>query len=244
MKFNDVTDNAGLIQSCEFWTGLGLAQISGDTAKLKEFTRLINNNYHKVVTAILESMDGWDFDDPNHANTSFIKSYNLVSGQQYVSFPLSDKILKIKRVEISYDNTNWYKAEPMDINEFTQAVSQTTNISNSFTKSDPYYDLVGNYLYLYPIPDLAVTSGLKLWVSREVDEFTSADTTQEPGIDEPFHEMIAVGASLDYALAKGLSTVNNLATKYADYEPRLRRYYSKKEDDRQLILKSSAENYE
>lgn len=244
MNFNETTSNSGLIQSFEFWTGLGLAQVSGDATKLKEATRLINVNYHKVVTMILDSMDGWDFDDPNLANTGFIKTYDLTSGTQYVSFPLTDKVLKIRRVEVSYDGTNWYKAEPMDIGEYGDAVSQSTNLTNDFATTKPYYDLVGNYVYLYPVPTASVTGGLKLWITREVDEFATTDTTQEPGIDEPFHDMIAIGASLDYAVAKGLENVNSLAARFADYELRLRRYYGKKEDEREIVLKPAYENYD
>lgn len=244
MQFNDTSGLNGLIQSCEFWTGLGNGQISGDTTKLKEFTRLINNNYHKIVTVILDSMDGWDFDDPNHGDTGFIKSYNLTAGQQYVSFPLSDKILKIKRAEVTYDGTDWSRAAPMDINEYSRAVSETTNISDDFEQSAPFYDLRGNYVYLYPIPDINVTNGLKLWVTREVDEFTTADTTQEPGFDEPFHEMLAIGSSLDYGLAKGLENTGNMAQAFTAYEQRLRRYYGEKQDERAYTLKASNVNYE
>lgn len=243
MQFNDTTKLNGLIQSCEFWTGLGQSQISGDTTKLKEFTRLININYHKTVTMIFQSMDEWDFDDPNHGDRGFIKTYDLVSGQEYVQLPVSDKILKVKRAEIKLDNVTWYRAWPIDVNEFGQATSETSNIANNFEKTRPFYDLQGQYVYIYPIPDTNVTGGLKLWISREIDEFSTSDTTQEPGIDEPFHEMIAIGASLDYSLAKGLSNAGNLAGKMADYEARLRQYYGSKQEDRQLVLKANYVDY-
>ena len=243
MQFNDTTSRNGLIQSCELWTGLGTSQISGDATALKDFTRLINANYHKIVTMILESIGDWDFDDPNLDNTGFIKTYNLTASTQYVKLPLSDKILKVKRVEVTYDGVNWYKAEPMDISEYSPATSQSSNLSNDFSQSKPFYDLVGNYIYLYPVPNANVTAGLKLWITREVDEFTTSDTTQEPGFDEPFHEMLSVGASMDYALAKGLSNAGNIAAKLSDYELRLRRYYSDKEQDTKYIMKSAYVDY-
>lgn len=244
MQFSDTTNNSGLIQSFEFWTGLGLAQVSGDTAKLKEATRLINTNYHKATTIIFESMDDWDFDDPNHANTGFIKSYNLTKDTQYVELPTTDKILKVRRVEVSYDGSTWVKAEPMDLSEYSNAVTQTSHISSDFEKSKPFYDLVGKYIYLYPIPDAAVTNGLKVWVTREIDEFATTDTTQEPGFDEPFHEILAVGAALDYAMAKGLATAGNIASKYSELEARMRRYYGNKEADTKYMLKPAYINYE
>lgn len=243
MQFSDTTSLNGLIQSCEFWTGKGNAQISGDATALAEFTRLINVNYHKVVTMILASMDEIDFDDPNLANTGFIKTYNLVAGTQTVTLPLSDKILKIKRAEITYDGTKWYRLNPMDLNEYGDT-SDSATIANNFSKSTPYYDIHGQYVYLYPIPDASVSGGLKLWVIREVDEFATSDTTQEPGIDEPFHEMIAVGASLDYAFAHSLNSVSGLASKFVDYENRLKQYYGSKQEDRAIVMKPSDVNYE
>lgn len=242
MQFNDTSNLNGLIQSCEDWTGLGLAQISGDTNQLKRFTRLINTNYHKVVTMILESMDEWDFDDANIGDRGFIKTYNLTAATQYVTLPLSDKILKVKRVEVTYDGTNWYKAEPIDLNQYSGA-STTAEIANNFSVTKPFYDLHGNYIYLYPVPTANVTGGLKVWVTREIDEFTTADTTQEPGVDEPFHQMIALGASLDYAMMKGLANVNLLAARYAESEQRLRQYYGNKQDDRVLKFGAAVEDY-
>ena len=243
MQFNDSTTLNGLVQSCEFWTGKGNAQISGDATSLAEFTRLINVNYHKVVTMIFASMDEWDFDDINLANTGFMKTYNLVSGTQTITLPASDKILKIKRAEITYDGSNWVRLNPMDINEYG-GTSDATTVGDNFSQAEPYYDVHGNYVFLYPIPNAAVTGGLKLWVSREIDEFTTSDTTQEPGIDEPFHEMIAIGASLDYAFAHGLAAANALAAKFVDYESRIKQYYGSKQADRAIVLKPSDVNYE
>lgn len=242
MQFSDTTNLNGLIQSCEEWSRLGLAQISGDTNTLKRFTRLINNNYHKIVTMIFDSMDGWDFDDHNHGDRGFIKTYNLVKDQQYVQLPTSDKILKVKRAEITFDGVTTYKMAPIDIGEYG-GVSTASEIANEFSQSEPFYDMIGQYVYIYPIPDAAVTNGLTLWISREIDEFTTADTTQEPGFDEPFHEMLAVGASRDYALQEGLPHAGDLNAVLQDYELRLRRYYSDKQEDRHLILKASTEDY-
>tara|TARA_R110000868_G_scaffold31334_1_gene115041 strand:+ start:45 stop:776 length:732 start_codon:yes stop_codon:yes gene_type:complete len=243
MTFNDTTTQDGLIQSCEFWTGKGNAQISGDSVALAEFTRLINVNYNKVVTMILASMDEWDFDDINNADAGFIKTYNTTSGTQTITLPASDKILKIKRAEITYDGTNWVRLAPIDINEYG-GTSDTATIAANFSQSTPYYDVHGNYVYLYPIPTASVTGGLKLWITREVDAFTVSDTTQAPGIDKPFHDMIAVGASLDYAFAHGLASTNGLAAKFVDYENRIKQYYGSRQEDRAIVMKPSDVFYE
>lgn len=242
MQFSDTTTRNGLIQDCEFWTAIGDAAISGTTATLQHFTRLINARYHQVVTMILRAQDEWDFDDA--VKTDYpIYTTSLVADQADYTFPTSLKILKIKRVEVTYDGgTNWYKAEPLDINEYTKNTTAAT-ISQNFVKTSPFYDIQYNSLFLYPVPTAASTNGLKIWISREITEFATSATTAEPGFDEPFHRMLSIGASLDYAVAKGLSNKNDLAALWADYEARLNEYYGSKQKDREYILKPGYQDY-
>lgn len=243
MQFNDTTDLKGLIQECEFWTGLQNGGISGDSNTLKVFTRLINKAYHQTVADILEVMDEWDFDDPNHADTGFMKTYDLVSGTQYIDLGLDSKILKVKRCEVMLDGSNWHKAEPMDIGELGFATDATT-LAGRFSIESPRYDQHGRYVFFYPIPAVAVTAGAKLWVSREVDEFIPTDTTQQPGFDEPFHEILALKASLDWGLSKRLANRAEIMAKLQESQARMKKFYGKKNEDRQIILKSFEEDYE
>lgn len=243
MQFNDTSNLNGLIQSCEDWTGLGDGQISGDTTMLKRFTRLINTSYHKIVTMILDSQDESDFDDVNHGNTGFIKTYNLTADTQSILLPASDKILKLKRVEVTYDGVTWRHAQPIDINEYGGTADATT-VNGLFSVSEPYYDVHGSYIFLYPIPTANVTGGLKIWASREIDEFTTADTTQEPGIAEPFHEFIALDASLTYGSQHGLANTNVMSVKAIEYEARLRNFYGTRQEDRVMVMKNAGENYD
>lgn len=242
MVYNDTTNKNGLLQRCEFWTDLGDATISGTAVLKAQFTQSLNNWYHKVVTMILNSQDEWDFDDSNHTDFPILTT-SLVANQQDYSIPASEKVLKIKRIEVSYDGTNWNKAEPLDIGEIGDATN-TTTIAGSFSKSEPYYDIQYGSIFLYPIPDTAVTGGLKVWWTREIDEFTTSDTTQEPGIDEPFHEMLPLGASFDYCVAKGLSKKNDIFTVLQDYEARLKQFYGSKQKDRKYAMKPTNINYE
>lgn len=263
MTFNDTTNRNGLIQSCEFLCSLQDAGISGDTNLLKHFTRLINARCYQVLTMILNAQDEWDFDDVNLGNYPTATRALIVAQRDYrfdtASWSLigreggsaasnaAIKPLKIKRVDITYDGTNYYKAEPFDEGETGLGLGNDTNTDQRFGKTKPFYDVRDYAIWLYPTASSAdVTAGAKMRITfvREFDEFTSSDTTQEPGFDEPFHQMAAVGASLDYAVAKGLSNKNDLAAMWADYENRLRVYYGNKQKDRELILKPSYVNYE
>lgn len=241
MQFNDTTNDSGLIQEAEFLTNLGTTGISGNAQRLQDFTRLINSRYQQVVVMILKAQNSWDYDDINHTDFPILTT-SLVDAQQDYSLPASEKILKLKRVEITYDGTNWYKAEPLDIGTIGEATG-TTSISANFSKLSPFYDIQYNSIFLYPIPDAAVANGLKLWVTREVDEFVNTDTTQEPGIDEPFHRMLAIGAAMDWAIAKGLGVKNDLMALYQDYERRLGDYYGAKQTDKDMRFSPGYINY-
>lgn len=243
MQFNDTTNKNGIIQKCEFWCGFGDGGISGDSTLLKIFTGLCNTAYHELVSDILGAEDEWDFDDPNIGDRGFIKTYDLTASTEYIDLTLGNKILKLKRLELMLDGTNWRKANPIDIGEIGFAVSDTSMVSAAFTTDSPRYDQHGRYIYIYPIPAVTVSAGAKAWVAREIDEFTTADTTQEPGFDEPFHQLIPAMASFEYASAKGLATLDKIAAIIADKRPKFLSYYGKKNEDRQVQMVSYEEDY-
>lgn len=243
MQFSDTSTKKGLIQECEFLTNLGDAAISGDATLLANFVRLLNARYHQVVTLVLQSQDEWDFDDINHTDYPILTT-SLVANQQDYVIPASEKVLKFHRVEVTYDGTEWRKATPLDIGE-RHAPTNTSSISDDFSTSDPFYDLIANALFLYPIPTSNVTGGLKVWWTREIDEFVAADTTQEPGVDEDFHRMIAVGASLDWAMVFDEKKAARLQNVWDREVARLQAHYNRKQKDRDLVIRGaySIEDY-
>lgn len=190
-------------------------------------------------------MDDWDWDDKNR-NDFPVATANLVTDQQDYTFP--SNLLKIKRVEVSYDGTNWVRAEALDINESSNALANQTQVNNNFSTSTPFYDAEYNSLKLYPVPTSNVTNGIKIWYTREADEFTSAQVTtgtKEPGIDEPFHIMIALGVCWDFFVAKNLdSRAATTKLELDDYEARIRRHYGTKNLDRVWQLKPTTPDYQ
>lgn len=268
MQFSNSTTKNGIIQACEFYTGLGDTGISAQATVLDHFTRLVNNRYQEVVTAILDSMDGWDWDDTNHTNKIPIVTRPLIANQTEYLFSTAlwslvahegqaaggnatIKPLKIKRVDVCYDGTGntCYKAEPVDSGEMGLGLGNDSLTDARFNNAQPFYDVTNSGILLYPRATAANVSNsgiLRVEFTRNVDLFVDTDTTQEPGIDEPFHDMLSLGASMDWLMAKkpDSPTINQLAQKYAVLEARLRSYYGKKELDRQIILKPAYVNYE
>lgn len=147
--------------------------------------------------------------------------------------------LRIKRVELSYDGgSTWRRANPFNINE---SLSQTdaTTINNNFTSTNPFYDVEFNTLRLYPIPTASSTAGLKIWFYRSALEFISTDTFKQPPLDPAWHKMLAIGACLDYSIARDqVKKIPTFEQMYADFERRLREYYGSKQEDRRLVMGS------
>lgn len=227
MQFSDTTTRQGLIQDCEDLTGLGPTGISGNTQLLQQFTRWVNQWNHKVTTMILESSDDWDHDDTNRSDYP-VATTSLVAGQRDYTFPSSLQILKIKRVDVAYDGLTLVWAEPIDSK---QLVTVGDTVDSQFSKARPGFDAKANSIWLYPLPDAAdISNGgfIRIEFFREAVEFATTDTIKEPGFDEPFHRILSVGASLDYAMTYQKPIKNDLAVMLADHEKRLHAYYSSK----------------
>jgi hypothetical protein len=227
-----------------------------DTTNYTAANRLISTNrwLHKIWTMLLESRDGWDIDDS--AQTDYpIATTPLVAGQRDYVFPASLKILGIKRVDVTYDGTTYYKCTPLDVGELEYGVGNDTNLDNNFSTGAPVYDMRSNAIFLYPLPTAAqVSAGAKLRIefTREPLEFSSGDVTtgtKEPPIDEPFHMMIALGMIYDWCSAKGGSSKNlsslkvDIEKELLDYETRLRRHYNIKDEDTRISLSAAYVNY-
>jgi hypothetical protein len=187
----------------------------------------INVYYDLFCTEILESMDDWDFQGE-------IATASLVANQQEYVFP-SD-ILKIKRIEITYDGSTWYEAKPEDINERDYDSGSVARINDNYDQSEPKYDLMDNSLFIKPIPTTAVTSGLKIWYEKLVTQLS--DDTDEPVIPRPFHKGLTYGAAKDYfeknLEKEGMSRKYDIANQNLETTIiRMKAFYRKKDQDRQ-----------
>jgi len=237
LPFNDTTNGTGLIQLAENYTGLGAGGISGSTALLKQFARYINNAYQKLVTTIFESQDDWQWDDTGTTDGSSptvstypVATASLVANQRDYTFPLSLAMLKELRVDISYDGTNYFRAMPIDSQETNDGLGNDTVTDARYSQTAPRYDVRANSFWIYPRATQSVGT-LRVEYLREPVEFAYGDTANTPGIDTAFQPMLPLDAAVAYCSNHAPSRVPNLAAMYADMEQRLRRYYSRKNED-------------
>ena len=199
---------------------------------------------HLFTTEILDAMDMWDFQGE-------ISTANLVANQNEYVFPLD--VLKVKRVEISYDGTNWYDAQFIDVSQRGSAL--TGNEINDFSTTNPKVELYDDSMFLYPTPTSDVTAGFKIWYSEEVvgknasgEDITSFSTaTDKPNIREAFQRGLVWGCVQDYAMKIGNTNQFQLAgNEIEKIIQRARTFYGDRVQDVGMTIQgsSSLENYE
>jgi len=227
MILYNVSTSSGIANFARFLTNTNTTTYSA-----ADLYASVNTYLHYFVNEILEAMDGWDFKGE-------IGTASLVANQQEYTFPTD--ILKIKRVEITYDGTNWYTAQPMDINMRANA-TDTTSIANDFNKTNPYYDAYDNSMFLYPIPDAAVTNGLKIWYEKEADELSAA--TDEPTFAEAYHKGLSYGAAKDYFQKYGNAKASAMDVELQTLISRMKVFYNRKMQDDSYMVSPSFVDYE
>jgi len=208
------------------------------TTEYSAANRLISTNrwYHKVTDMIYDSLLDYQHQDLNLTSEPILTK-DFVANQEYVALGLTDEILRINRVEMDLTASGtYYKAEPINQSQIPTSILNQTTINDDFSTTQPYFEHKGQLLYTYPVPTANVTGGLKLWVEREADEFSSAQVTtgtKEPGFDEPWHVMVALGMCYDWFASKmgdkaGRDKFNAIKEELMDYEARLRLAYGRK----------------
>lgn len=217
MQFSESTNDTGLYQDALFLVGKDT-----NNFPIKDFTRLVNRHYYDAVVDIWKSQDSWIFDDTNNSGLPQA-SQNLVDSQEAYDLPTG--ALKVRRVEVLDNSGDAHVLQPIREEEIGEALSE-------FAETDGlprYYRLIKDQILLYPEPAAAsvtTTNGLTIYFLREVDEFAATDTTQEPGIPEPFHRILSLGAAYDFAIAKSLPQSQSLLLEKERLMVRMREFFA------------------
>jgi hypothetical protein len=192
MQFNNGTES--ILSEIDF-----ICDTSSTSYPTDQKTRNVNRWAYKAHVAQIQGSHRWQIDDSNLTTLPRLTT-TLVAGQ--ADYTLPTDMLRIERVEVLNANGDYERLQPIDSKDIHGAYDE-------FEETDGmprYYDLVGNNIILMPAPaaDSVTTSGgLKIHVLREIDIFTTSDTTHEPSFPEPFHRIVTYGPSFDYLLARG-----------------------------------------
>lgn len=225
-----------------------------DTVSYTAANLLIDINiwYQKAVSVILESQDDTDFDDQR--NTTYpIVTTSMVAAQRDYPIPVSNSVLKIKRVDVTYDGSNYYRATPFDDGVTGWGQGNATNEDINMIKVAPRYDIKYNSIFVYPLAiasDVSAGAKIRIEWERNITPFTTSDYSTDPndstvvlGFDPPFHPYVAYGTASDKAKSDNLPNADILEKEAMDWEQRIRIAYGRKDLDTQLALRPAYDSY-
>ena len=198
---------------------------------------LLNLSYHDFVNEILKSSSDIDFN-------MVTEEVDLVKDAQTIA--IAGKVLKIKRVEIKMDGTNWKKATFFDLGE--RLKESDSNSLSDFSVENPFVDFytaTGEALKadLYPIPPSAVTNGFKIWKTLEITELSG--TSDEPSIAEAYQKYLAYGATEDFATRSGNNELlARMRVEKQNVLDKAIQFYSNRNEDIKHGLKPAFVDYE
>lgn len=195
LKFNDTTDQLGIIQEMEsIIYGDDLTQISGNSNRLKIATRYVNGALDKYFHLAMTADGTWQLDDANYT-THPSYTTNLVASQH--DYELSTDFMKVEGVDVKDPDGNFYELTPLEESNQDKPLDERYS-----TDGKPqYYTLRGESVFVYPAPasgDVTLASGLRIHVQRVADYFDSTDTAKTPGIPTIHHDYLPLRASYDW----------------------------------------------
>jgi hypothetical protein len=224
MVFSDTTNKTGLVEDADFICGT-----DSTSYPLADKARNGNRHYYLAVSDILKSQGRVTFDDSNLGNSTFYHQFNLTDGVSTYALPTN--LLRVDAVEIKDLAGNYFRIKNIGYAEKSHTVTDFEDNAGT-----PWgYQLYEDYIVLSPAPStnsVTLTNGCRIWYQREIDAFTAADTTQEPGFAEPYHRIISLGMAHDFLVVNGPSAkADRVLQQYTELRMEMKQFYTKKNSD-------------
>lgn len=163
-----------------------------------DLTRIANKYYYLLLRELI---------DINEDFYAEISSTDLVSSQREYPLPTDSTssgygggLIKLQRVEVTYDNTNWYIGTPISPQTIPGPITLDTDLNQIYDKSAPVYWYKDRSLFLAPVPGTgdyttAGNANLRIfWIKRK-NELVA--TTDVPDIPKDFLAILTEGMLID-----------------------------------------------
>ncbi len=202
----------------------------------------LTNGAKFLTSEMLDSMTDWNFQGDT-ATTDIVASTDI--SKRYYDFPTN--FLKLKRVELMADGSNWYRCSYIDIGEITTPLGDETNVTDNFSNTKPYYTIIGNKIMILSGTLTDVTGGIRFYFEKGVigKDASGADitafstATDVPNIPEPFQTGIAYYAAKAWFQKYGQS--GRVAEMDADLEKITTRMRMSRKTDEKLYFKPASD---
>lgn len=223
IQFNSHSDNLDVVSELK-----AICNTDTNGYPLKDMTRRVNMALDRFFTIAFEAGGQWSYDDPSNDSLP-IQTINLVSGtQDYNLDDFTSEILNILRIEVA-DSASVNKFVP--VGRLERGYLDTIALSERYkTNGIPQeYDLVGEYLRLYPATDYNATNGLRIYLERNKVAFASTDTTKTLPVPSLFTGYICNHAALPWLIENQKPQANQIAALVARDEIAIREYFGNRE---------------
>lgn len=190
--------------------------------------RDVNSEIISIQTFIEAQRAPMEFDDPN--NTGYaIESLTITAGTDTYDIQTDEHSDQIRTVHKVIFNG---KDIPRLL--FTEG-SQESALSSTDTAKTPsgYFDL-GKAIKFAEIPDTSGTA--TIWYSREHHYLVTGDTSLEPGIPRPYHQLLCYRVSYNYALDKSLPNLQSIQSRIQQEEEQLKWYEEERRGDEPVVI--------
>lgn len=181
---------ADILTRVRYITKTSTGDGSGDTDSL---LALLNDFYFRFATVLIDTNE-------DLFGVKMKTTLSLNANQEGYYMPAT--LMRLKRVEVTYDGTNWYPVTLADDNEWRGIAMDPVSIGNNFSQSQPYANWFGNILYLRPIPAQTVSLGLRIYgICRPT--LLSNISLDNINIPAEYHGYLVYGMSGEVATRQG-----------------------------------------
>lgn len=193
--------------------------------------RRVNLALDRFFTLAFQADGRWTFDDVTRSNVP-IESIDIVANQQsYNLNGFTSEIINVVRFESVDSNGNKVLLRRLKREDVEGALTaHQTPTATQPTPSNPMeYDLIGNFIYLYPKPNFSATNGLTVYMERNKLEMVSTYTTTPLGVPSIFNEYICRYASLPHLIETQRPSKNDIAGQIQQDEAAILNYFANRE---------------
>lgn len=185
--------------------------------------RDVNSEIIAIHTMIMAMRGPLEFDDPNSTGYT-IEDLAITAGTDTYDIQTdehSDNIYTVHKVI--------FGGKDIPRLVFTEG-NQEAELNNTDEARIPsgYFDL-GKAIKFTEVPSVSGTA--RIYYDREHHNIETGDTSLEPGIPRPYHQLLCYRVGYNYAVDKGLPNLDLIRNRIAEEEDRLKWYEEERRGD-------------